>query len=129
MTAPVIQSLDHLVLTVADPEATCCFYARVLGMEPETFGEGRRALVFGNQKINLHRAGAELEPKAARPVPGSGDLCFLTDTPLEDVIAHLRAEGVGIEDGPVARTGATGPLRSVYVRDPDGNLIEIANRA
>ena len=128
MSAPAIQSLDHLVLTVADPEATGDFYARVLGMEPVTFGDGRRALAFGDQKINLHRAGAEFEPKAARPTPGSGDLCFLTETPLEDVARHLAAEGVAVEEGPVARTGATGPLRSVYLRDPDGNLIEIANR-
>ena len=129
MTRPLIQSLDHLVLTVADPDATCGFYARVLGMEAVTFGEGRRALAFGIQKINLHRAGAEFDPKAARPVPGSGDLCFLTGTPLEDVIRHLEAEGVEVEEGPVSRTGATGPLRSVYIRDPDGNLLEIANRA
>lgn len=129
MSAPAIQSLDHLVLTVADPDATCAFYARVLGMEPVTFGEGRRALAFGSRKINLHRAGAEFEPKAARPVPGSGDLCFLTATPLDAVIRHLEAEGVAVEEGPVARTGATGPLRSVYIRDPDGNLLEIANRA
>ena len=128
MSAPAIQSLDHLVLTVADPEATTDFYARVLGMEPVTFGGGRRALAFGSQKINLHRAGAEFEPKAARPTPGSGDLCFLTETPLEDVLRHLAAEGVAVEEGPVARTGATGPLRSVYLRDPDGNLVEIANR-
>ena len=129
MTRPLIQSLDHLVLTVADPEATAVFYARVLGMEPVTFGEGRRALAFGQQKINLHRAGAEFEPKATRPTPGSGDLCFLTDTPLAEVVRHLAAEGVAVEEGPVGRTGAAGPLRSVYIRDPDGNLVEIANRA
>ena len=129
MTRPLIQSLDHLVLTVVDPQATCAFYTRVLGMEAVSFGEGRRALVFGDQKINLHRAGAEFEPKAARPTPGSGDLCFIAVTPLEDIVRHLADEGVAVEEGPVARTGATGPIRSVYIRDPDGNLIEIANRA
>lgn len=120
--------LDHLVLTVADVEATCSFYQRVLGMRPVTFGEGRRALAFGQQKINLHPAGAEFEPHAARPVPGSADLCFIAETPLDQVTAHLQTCGVDIEEGPVARTGAEGPIRSVYFRDPDGNLIEVSNR-
>jgi catechol 2,3-dioxygenase-like lactoylglutathione lyase family enzyme len=123
-----ISSLDHLVLTVADIDATVAFYETALGMEAVTFGEGRRALAFGAQKINLHAAGREFEPKAARPTPGSGDLCFLTETPLDAVIAHLAACGVAIVEGPVARTGARGSIRSVYVRDPDGNLVEIANR-
>lgn len=131
--APQVASLDHLVLTVADPEATAAFYVRVMGMRDETFraGDGslRRALVFGAQKINLHRAGAEFAPHAAAPVPGSADLCFLSATPLADWQAHLAAEGVAIEDGPVARTGATGPILSLYIRDPDANLIEIANRS
>ncbi|MBX4972894.1 VOC family protein [Rhizobium lentis] len=122
-----IDRLDHLVLTVADIAATCDFYARILGMSVETFAEGRKALKFGVQKINLHQAGHEFEPKAKHPIPGSGDLCFITETPLADVIAHLHASGVAIEEGPVERTGATGRLRSVYFRDPDGNLVEVSN--
>jgi len=123
-----IDALDHLVLTVGDIEATCAFYGRVFGMQVVTFGAGRRALAFGEQKINLHQAGHEFEPKATRPTPGSADLCLLTTTHLDRVQAELRAADVHIEDGPVPRTGATGPILSVYVRDPDGNLIEIANR-
>ncbi|HEY8497308.1 MAG TPA: VOC family protein [Limnochordales bacterium] len=123
-----IDSLDHLVFTVADVEATCRFYSRVLGMEVVTFGQGRRALQFGSQKINLHQQGREFEPKAARPTPGSADLCFLTTVPLADVVAHLQSAGVAIVEGPVQRTGATGPILSVYFRDPDGNLIEVANQ-
>ncbi len=122
-----IDHLDHLVLTVASIDESCDFYARVLGMGVETFGEGRKALTFGNQKINLHRAGHEFEPKAERPMPGSADLCFISDTPLNDIIAHLKAESVVIEEGPVRRTGATSPILSVYFRDPDGNLIEVSN--
>jgi catechol 2,3-dioxygenase-like lactoylglutathione lyase family enzyme len=124
-----IDHLDHLVLTVASIEATCDFYARVLGMSVETFGQGRTALRFGEQKINLHRAGREFEPKALRPTPGSADLCFIAATPLEEVMAHLQHLGIAIEEGPVPRTGATGPIRSVYLRDPDANLIEISNPA
>jgi len=122
-----IERLDHLVLTVADIERTVEFYARVLGMRAVTFGAGRRALGFGRQKINLHLAGQEFEPKAAVPTPGSADLCLVTSTPLADVVAHLAACGVPIEDGPVARTGAVGPITSVYFRDPDRNLIEVSN--
>lgn len=122
-----IDRLDHLVLTVADIAATCDFYSRVLGMLVESFGTGRIALHFGDQKINLHQAGHEFEPKARHPTPGSADLCLLTATPLADVIDHLHAQHVPIVEGPVRRTGATQPLESVYVRDPDGNLIEIAN--
>jgi len=122
-----VDSLDHLVLTVADIEATCAFYRRVLGMEVIVFAGGRRALAFGRQKINLHERGREFEPKAQRPTPGSADLCFLTATPIAEVAAHLTAEGVAIVEGPVRRTGATGPILSVYFRDPDGNLIEAAN--
>jgi catechol 2,3-dioxygenase-like lactoylglutathione lyase family enzyme len=122
-----IDSLDHLVLTVADVDATCAFYRRVLGMEVVTFAGGRKGLGFGRQKINLHPHGREFEPKADHPTPGAGDLCLLTKVPLEEVIAHLNAERVTIIEGPVRRTGATGPILSVYFRDPDGNLIELAN--
>jgi len=124
-----IDHLDHLVLTVASIEVTCDFYTRALGMQVEIFGQGRTALRFGGQKINLHQAGREFEPKALRPIPGSGDLCFIAATPLEQVVAHLERLGVAIEEGPVPRTGATGPIRSVYLRDPDQNLIEISNPA
>lgn len=123
-----IDSLDHLVLTVADVEASLAFYTRVLGMEAVTFAGGRKALAFGAQKINLHHAGREFEPKAARPTPGSADLCLLTALPLDQVLAHLAAQEVPVIEGPVRRTGATGPILSVYFRDPDGNLIEVANR-
>ena len=122
-----LDSLDHLVLTVADIPATCDFYQRVLGCEIVTFGEGRKAIGFGRQKINLHQAGRELEPKAQRPTPGSGDLCFLTSTPIDEVARHLKACGVAVLEGPIERTGATGPILSVYLRDPDGNLVEVAN--
>ena len=122
-----IDRIDHVVLTVQNIEATCAFYARVLGMRPMTFGGNRRALAFGRQKFNLHEAGREFEPKAARPAPGSIDLCLVTATPLADVIAHLQQCNVVIVEGPVAKTGATGPIRSVYFRDPDGNLIEVSN--
>ncbi|MEK9804015.1 MAG: VOC family protein [Curvibacter sp.] len=123
-----IDSLDHLVLTVADVEASCAFYNRVLGMDVVTFGQGRKALAFGVQKINLHPSGREFEPKAQRPTPGSADLCFLTSVPLAQVQAHLAACGVGVTEGPVQRTGAQGPILSVYFRDPDLNLIEVSNR-
>ncbi len=123
-----IDSLDHLVLTVADVEASCAFYSRVLGMEVVTFGAGRKALAFGAQKINLHQSGREFEPKARRPTPGSADLCFLTAVPLDQVQAHLAACGVAVSEGPVQRTGAQGPILSVYFRDPDFNLIEVSNR-
>lgn len=122
-----IDRLDHLVLTVRDIDATCDFYSRVLGMQVVTFGEGRKALTFGQQKINLHQEGREFEPKAARPTPGSADLCFITSEPLQAIIEHVRASGVEIVEGPVRRTGAVGPIESVYLRDPDGNLIEISN--
>ena len=121
-----ITSLDHLVITVADIEATSAFYTRVLGMEEITFGEGRKALSFGEQKINLHQAGREFEPKAAHPTPGSADLCFFSSTSLEELVAALEQAGVEIELGPVERTGATGPIRSIYIRDPDAPLIALA---
>lgn len=122
-----IDRLDHLVLTVHDIDATLAFYVDVLGMDAVTFGAGRRALGFGQQKINLHPAAAPLEPHAVRPLPGSADLCLITGTPIADVMVHLQGRGVAIEQGPVSRTGATGPIMSVYFRDPDGNLIEVAN--
>ncbi|MFQ5953989.1 MAG: VOC family protein [Kiloniellales bacterium] len=124
-----VVGLDHLVLTVADIEATAEFYERVLGMRRVSFSEGRTGLAFGRQKINLHRAGREFEPKARHPTPGSGDLCFLTEAPIEALMVHLEACGVVIEEGPVTRTGAVGPIRSVYFRDPDGNLIEVSRYA
>ncbi|WP_421905699.1 VOC family protein [Mameliella sp.] len=131
--SPVVQSLDHLVLTVADPAATRRFYEAVLGMQAERFtpvdGSTRWALKFGRQKINLHTAGQEFDPKARAPGPGTADLCFLSETPLAEWQAHLAARGVTIEEGPLTRTGATGPIRSIYIRDPDGNLIEISNPA
>ena len=121
-----LSALDHLVLTVKDIEATVDFYVQVLGMRVESFQGGRISLHFGDQKINLHEAGREFEPKAERPTPGALDLCFLASERLDAVVRRLEAAGVPIELGPVPRTGATGHIRSVYVRDPDGNLIEIA---
>jgi catechol 2,3-dioxygenase-like lactoylglutathione lyase family enzyme len=122
-----IDSLDHLVLTVADIGATVEFYTRVLGMQAVTFGTGRTAFTFGHSKINLHRAGHEFEPKARRPTPGSADLCLIAADPLERVIEDLAVHDVPVEEGPVERTGATGPILSVYFRDPDQNLIEVSN--
>jgi catechol 2,3-dioxygenase-like lactoylglutathione lyase family enzyme len=122
-----IRSIDHVVLTVADLGRTLDFYERALGMTPVAFGEGRRALAFGDQKLNLHQAGREFEPKARTPTSGSTDLCLLTDDPIDEVVAHLRRIGVTVELGPVDKTGARRPLRSIYFRDPDGNLIEVAN--
>lgn len=127
---PQVISLDHLVLTVADIGATVAFYTGTLGMAEQRFrgadGTDRVALTFGAQKINLHQAGAEFEPKARVATPGSADLCLLTDTPLADWLHHLRECEVAVELGPVPRTGATGPITSVYIRDPDGNLIEVS---
>jgi len=122
-------SVDHTVLTVRDIQATVDFYEAILGMTTETFGEGRIALKFRAQKINLHQQGNEVEPKAESPTPGSGDLCFVTETPLDTAIAHAQNLGVEIIQGPVQRTGAQGPILSFYFRDPDLNLIEVANYA
>lgn len=122
----MIDHLDHLVLTTVDEAAATNFYVKVLGMQLETFGSGRKAFRFGNQKINLHVKGKEFEPKAHTPVPGSLDLCFIASTSLDEVVAKLRGKGEVIVDGPVMRTGATGPIRSIYLRDPDLNLIEIS---
>ncbi|KRP66893.1 VOC family protein [Pseudomonas orientalis] len=124
----MIDHLDHLVLTTIDVAACKDFYIRVMGMHLESFGNGRLAFRFGNQKINVHERGREFEPKAHLPVPGALDLCFITSTSLEEVIAHLQAQAWPIIEGPVPRTGATGPIRSVYVRDPDLNLIEISEQ-
>jgi catechol 2,3-dioxygenase-like lactoylglutathione lyase family enzyme len=122
-----IDHLDHLVLTVQNLQATCDFYGRVLGMQVITFGANRTALAFGAQKINLHEYGQEFEPKAAHPLPGSADLCFVTATPLTEVLTHLEACGVPLLEGPVKRSGAAGTILSVYIRDPDLNLIELSN--
>ena len=128
MKAPMeIDRIDHIVLTVFDLQRTCDFYSKVLGMKVVTFGEGRTALAFGRQKLNLHLYGKEFEPKALKPVPGSIDLCFITHTPLAEVEAQVRSQGVKVVQGPVPKTGATGAMSSIYVRDPDGNLVEISN--
>ena len=123
----LVNRFDHVVLTVASIDATVDFYTRVLGMTAVTFGDDRTALRFGDSKINLHQAGHEFEPKARHSAPGSMDLCFIVDDPIEDVLAQLAAAGVAVEEGPVARTGATGKIVSCYLRDPDGNLIELSN--
>jgi len=119
-----IDRIDHVVLTARDLDATVAFYCGVLGMRLERFGEGRLALAFGGQKINLHRLGDEIAPKAAVPTPGSLDLCLIVRTPLAEVARVLAAAGVAL--GPVRRTGASGPITSLYLRDPDSNLIELA---
>jgi catechol 2,3-dioxygenase-like lactoylglutathione lyase family enzyme len=124
-----ITRLDHLVLTVADLEATIEFYTRALGMTVRAFGGGRLALRFGEQKINLHEAGREFEPKARAPAPGSADLCFVVEQPLAEWREHLAELGVPVIEGPVPRDGALGPMTSIYVRDPDGNLVELASYA
>ena len=123
-----VDRLDHLVVTCADIETSASWYQRVLGMEREDFDENRRvALKFGGQKLNLHEVGREFKPNAARAASGTQDLCFITAVGPEDVVAHLQECGVAIEQGPVAKTGALGPMMSVYCRDPDGNLVEVAS--
>jgi catechol 2,3-dioxygenase-like lactoylglutathione lyase family enzyme len=122
-----IRALDHLVLTVADPEASVAFYER-LGMRREEFGDSRMALRFGDQKINLHQAGRPIQPHARRPTPGSADVCLLVEGTLDAAERELEQAGVVFELGPVERTGATGPIRSLYLRDPDGNLVELSER-
>jgi len=122
-----IDRIDHVVMTVANVDAACEFYERVLGMRSVTFADNRRALAFGRQKINLHQAGREFEPKAHVAAPGTLDICLITTTPLADVVTHLGRCGVPIVEGPVRKTGATGPIQSVYFRDHDRNLIEVSN--
>ena len=122
----MISGIDHLVLTVEDIPRTCRFYQDVLDMRVIAFGDRRYALGFGRQKINLHQAGQAFEPKASRPTPGSADLCLLTTRPIVEVQARLKNRNIPIIEGPVERTGATGPILSVYFRDPDGNLIEVS---
>ena len=122
----MIDHLDHLVLTTTDEAACVRFYVDGLGMTLERFGDGRQAFRFGHQKINLHVKGREFEPKAHLPVPGSLDLCFIADVPLDEVMARLAARGLAVIEGPVMRTGAVSKIRSVYLRDPDLNLIEIS---
>ena len=122
-----IDRFDHFVLTVRDVEATCRFYERALGMTTVTFAGGRKGIAFGNQKINLHQAGREFEPKAERATPGSADFCLIAAIPLAAVMQHLASCGVSLIQGPVAKTGALGAMQSVYFRDPDGNLVEVSN--
>lgn len=126
MTVSILR-LDHLVLTVRDIDKAIQFYTTVLGMKLETFGQGRKALCFGQQKINLHVFGKEFEPKAKQPTPGSADLCLISNAPINEIIETLEAMKITIEEGPVQRTGAIGKITSVYIRDPDSNLIEISN--
>jgi catechol 2,3-dioxygenase-like lactoylglutathione lyase family enzyme len=122
-----IDRIDHLVLTVGDIDRTIAFYVGVLGMTETTFRSGRKAVTFGSSKINLHQRGLEHEPKALVPTPGSADVCLIVQESLDVVVTELTANGIAIEEGPVERTGAQGPITSVYVRDPDGNLIELSN--
>lgn len=122
-----LERLDHLVLTVRDLKATCQFYGDILGMEVITFGNGRLALRFGNQKLNLHEIDNDFSPKALKPIPGAIDVCLIAQEPIAEIIEHFQANQVEIIEGPVKRTGAVGAIVSVYVRDPDGNLIEISN--
>lgn len=123
----MIERIDHLVLTVMDLDKTIKFYTEVLGMKLVTFGSNRKALSFGQQKINLHEYGNEFEPKAKVPLPGSEDLCFITTIPVGELQEQLNIKGIDIEEGPVKRTGALGQITSIYIRDPDGNLIELSN--
>jgi catechol 2,3-dioxygenase-like lactoylglutathione lyase family enzyme len=121
-----LSHIDHVVFTVRDIDVTCDFYTRALGMEIVSFAGGRKALQCGRCKLNLHEYGHEFEPKAERPAPGTQDICLITEEPLSDVMAHLQQAGVAVLEGPVPRTGALGSIESIYLRDPDGNLIEVA---
>ncbi|MCF8053368.1 MAG: VOC family protein [Desulfobacterales bacterium] len=124
-----VDGIDHFVLTVKDIDTTCAFYERVLGIKTVIFGGNRKALTFGTQKINLHQRGKEFEPKAKSPTPGAADFCLITSIPISDVVAHLSTCGVRVLEGPVQKIGARGPMVSVYLRDPDQNLIEVSNYA
>lgn len=123
----IIKAIDHLVLTVEDIDVTINFYTSILGFNAVTFGDNRKALVFGNQKINLHQKGKEIEPKAEHPTPGSADLCFIAETKVEEVLQELKEKNIHVIEGIVDRTGASGKIRSIYFRDPDFNLIEVSN--
>jgi len=123
----IIKAIDHLVLTVEDIDVSINFYTSILGFDAVTFGDNRKALVFGNQKINLHQKGKEIEPKAEHPTPGSADLCFIAETKVEEVLQELKEKNVTVIEGIVDRTGASGKIRSIYFRDPDLNLIEVSN--
>ena len=125
----IVERFDHVVLTVKSLDATCDFYTRVLGMKAATLGSGRKSLTFGSQKINLHEQGKEASLRADKPTPGSADLCFITDAPLEEVEKHIRSCGVEIIEGPVKRQGAMGAMTSLYFRDPDLNLLEVSSYA
>ncbi len=122
-----IESLDHLVITASDLQATVDFYTSVLGMEHVAFGNGLHAVRFGSQKFNIHDAATDVAPKAHNIVPGAADFCLISATPVSQVIRHLQKCGVAVEEGPVRRSGAVGTLESVYFRDPDGNLVEVSN--
>ena len=122
-----ISHIDHIVLTVKDIDVTCQFYQDIFGMKVIHFAEGRKALHFGKQKFNLHELGKEAKPNAYNATSGTIDLCLLSDTPLKGILRILEEQNISIEDGPVIRTGATAPINSIYIRDPDNNLIEISN--
>lgn len=122
-----IKNIDHIVLTVANIDNTISFYTNILGFEVMTFGDNRKALTFGNQKINLHKKGKEFEPKAEHPTSGSADLCFIAETDIEEVLKELKLNHIEIIEAIVERTGAVGKIKSVYFRDPDLNLIEVSN--
>ncbi len=122
-----LERIDHVVFTVRDVDATCAFYTQAFGMEVVTFGDDRKALQFGQCKINLHQYGSEFEPRAARPAPGTQDICLITTASVQDVVTHLQSLNLDIVEGAVPKTGALGAIESVYVRDPDGNLVEIAS--
>ena len=129
---PIVSSLDHLVLTTRDLDLCISFYVSILGMSVRSFdatdGTTRYAIYFGAQKINLHKSGEEYKPHATHPMFGTADLCFLSDIPLSEWLTHLEKHNIALLDGPMERSGATGPIRSLYIRDPDGNLIEISNQ-
>jgi catechol 2,3-dioxygenase-like lactoylglutathione lyase family enzyme len=122
-----IKAIDHIVMTCGDIEKTVAFYTFALGMKVHCFGNNRFALRFGNQKINLHQVGNEFEPKAKLPTPGSVDVCFITETPLDEVKSYLESNGINILEGPIEKIGAMGKIYSIYFRDPDKNLIEVSN--